>query len=109
MADAPAPIRSLYAEDSEFRDLLGMFVDELPERVAKIRATLADGDRQMLLVLTHQLKGAGGGYGFAPITQASRALEAVMEQGAQAGDDEATALRQAVDDLAAICQRVIAE
>lgn len=78
------PIRSIYEDDPDMLDIVREFADELPERVASIEELLQSGELEELRRLAHQLKGAGGGYGFAKITEMAALLEAALKQGADA-------------------------
>jgi PAS domain S-box-containing protein len=62
-------------DDPVLRDCLPGFVQGLPEQVAKISAALQLGNRKELAVLVHQLKGAGGLFGFPGITARAKAAE----------------------------------
>jgi CheY-like chemotaxis protein/HPt (histidine-containing phosphotransfer) domain-containing protein len=73
-------LRSAYAEDAEMQGVLSEFVAALPHRVADAQELLLEKDWQGLRRLTHRIKGAGGGYGFAEITHsAARANRALIE------------------------------
>ena len=84
------PIRSALAGDPDLAELLPLFVAELPQQVSRLLNLLEQRNLQELRRLVHQIKGAGGGYGFQPITDlagaaerrilADEALEAVEEQ-----------------------------
>ncbi len=50
--------------------------------MAALEESLAQGDLPQIQVLAHQLKGAGGGYGFPQITEAADALENAVREGA---------------------------
>ena len=50
----------MLASDPEMAELVALFVDELPTRVAAIQQAAADGDWLQVRLLAHQLKGAGG-------------------------------------------------
>lgn len=74
-------IHSLLADDPDFRDLLEMFVAELPDRVASIQTALAASDSAALRRVAHQLKGACGGYGFPTLTNDAAAIEHSIDRG----------------------------
>jgi len=76
------PIRSIYEADPEMLEIVREFARELPERVAKLEGLLADHALSELQTLAHQLKGAGGGYGFAQITEVAGRLEQALKSGA---------------------------
>ncbi|QDU73009.1 Hpt domain-containing protein [Mucisphaera calidilacus] len=100
MSQVPEPLLSEFADDPDMRELVEMFVEELPGRVSSIEAALAEGLLEDLARLSHQLKGAAGGYGFMPITDAAREVEALAKSGA-----ELDALRGEVDALLGLCRR----
>lgn len=75
------PIRSIYADDPDMQELVEEFVSELPERARRLEEILDEADLVELQRLAHQLKGAGGGYGFPQITEAAAALEMGLKGG----------------------------
>ena len=66
-------------------EIVREFVSELPDRVAALEACVESGDMAKLQTLAHQLKGAGGGYGFPQITEAAARLESDLKGGAEVG------------------------
>jgi CheY-like chemotaxis protein/HPt (histidine-containing phosphotransfer) domain-containing protein len=98
-ADPASSLPSTYAGDPDMIDVIRRFVSSLPERVAAMRS--AEG--ASLQRLAHQLKGAAGGYGFAPITDAAARVEEAL-----VGGGAAEQVRQLLDDLFALCGRAIA-
>lgn len=94
------PLISDLADDADMIDLVEEFVGTLPGRVEAIQAAWAQSDLDTLTSLAHQLKGAGGGFGFSPITDAACQLElAAREELAPA------TLTGLVDELVATCRR----
>lgn len=99
----PEPLRSEFADDPEMSELIGFFVEELPERLDRLMDSWRDQRFEELQRIAHQLKGASGGYGFSPVGEAAARLEnsikteAAMEQ-----------LQQDVDSLLNLCRRVSA-
>lgn len=75
LAGAGQPIKSIYADEADFQDLLKYFVEVLPERQLELQAGLEEGDIYLLKSVAHQLKGAGGGYGFPGLTERAQHLE----------------------------------
>lgn len=74
----PEQCRYVYselAEDPDLRDLIQLFVEEMPYRAAMYEELFRAGDFEELRRAIHQLKGAAGSYGFAPITEAAATLE----------------------------------
>jgi histidine phosphotransfer protein HptB len=93
-------IYSPLAADPDMAQLVALFVDELPARVAAIRQAADGADWSHVRLLAHQLKGAGGSYGFPQITAAAGALERACKE--QLGNDE---LASALQQFAAVCGR----
>jgi len=74
-------LRSQLENEPSVKRLLDKFIDRLPERVCTITSLLQVEDLTALRQAVHQLKGAGGGYGFPTITeQAARAESRIMAQ-----------------------------
>jgi len=90
---------SEFADDPDMQPLLAEFVGELPERVSHMNVLAAAGDYAALGRLAHQLKGAGGGYGYPAITEAA----AVLERAARDPSVEAAAVAAAVVGLTQLC------
>ncbi len=72
------PLRSVYSNDPEMRELVDFFVEDLTRRVQAMRAALDCMDVARLRALAHQLSGTASGYGFPPIGDAARNLEAQL-------------------------------
>ena len=62
-------------EDPDLAELANSFADALPARVQSIAECVEHGDREAVVRLTHQLKGAAGSYGFPIISDVARQLE----------------------------------
>ena len=62
----------------EMKQLTANFVEELPSRMARINAALADQQWAELRTLMHQLKGASGGYGFPDLGKMAGRIEAII-------------------------------
>ena len=84
-------IRSIYEDDPDMIDIVREFANELPGRAESVESLLQQGDLDELQRLAHQLKGAGGGYGFAPVTEVAAALEQALKDGVDATALEARA------------------
>jgi CheY-like chemotaxis protein len=68
-------LRSEFATDQEMLDVLNEFVSGLPEQVKKLNDLVEQGNLDELRRAVHQIKGAGGGYGFPTLTQCAAAAE----------------------------------
>jgi HPt (histidine-containing phosphotransfer) domain-containing protein len=69
------PIYSTYHEEEDFRELLEDFVDNAAGRREVLQASYSDGEIDTVRVQAHQLKGAGGGYGFDGLSDLAARLE----------------------------------
>jgi HPt (histidine-containing phosphotransfer) domain-containing protein len=76
------PLRSQYQDDPDMRDLVREFAAGLPARAAELERLFAEEQCSELARIAHQLKGAGGGYGFPLITERAAALESSLKQDA---------------------------
>jgi|GEM_PF-2677703 len=94
-----APIVSELS-DPDMTDLVEMFVQELPDKIAALQQATSDQDLTQLAGLAHQLKGAAGGYGFPSITDAAKALETRAR-----ANDDFDAIATSLQDLADLCGR----
>ena len=98
------PLYSDLSTDPEMLELVEMFVDELPDRVAAIEQAVKQANLADLAKLSHQLKGAGGGYGFSSITEAA----AVVEKQAKSQAD-INAVQESLAELIALCNRATSQ
>ncbi|MFG0330252.1 MAG: ATP-binding protein [Phycisphaerales bacterium] len=96
------PLLSEFADEEDMVELIDGFLGELPDRLYKLDQAAREADLAVIASLAHQLKGAAGGYGFTPITEASRSLE----QRAKSGDP-IEEVRDAVAELRKLCQRAV--
>lgn len=100
-AGDPEIIRSPYANDPDVAEVLAQFVAGLPAQVESMSRAAQAGRREELQRLAHRLKGAGGSYGYPPLTEAARCLE----EAARAGDVEAADM--AIGRLTAMSRAVV--
>jgi HPt (histidine-containing phosphotransfer) domain-containing protein len=70
--------------DPEFDDLKREFLSEAEEKIREIESLVSDSApkeaRDRMIYLAHQLKGAGGSYGFPSISADAAALESALEK-----------------------------
>jgi len=76
-----APLLSEFADDPDMGELVELFLAELPDRVAALERAMRARDAEMISHLAHQLKGAGGGYGYPAITDNALLLERAAREG----------------------------
>jgi len=94
-------IYSCLAGDSDLKDIVDQFSQELPKRAAAILAHLNSKDWESLCRTAHQLKGAAGSYGFELISPCAGRLEAAVRDG-----EQEEAVRKIIDELTDLCGRV---
>ena len=95
------PIYSSLGGDPDLGELVEMYVDEMPERIASLEQAFSSGDRESLQRAAHQLKGAGESYGFSQLTP----LAATVEYSVRDGDPE-EAIQKSLEELVGVCRRV---
>jgi len=86
--------------DPDLEDLIPGFLQNRARDVGSIRDLLKQRDYDAIKILGHSMKGAGGGYGFDPITD----FGARIEQAATAADEGA--ISEAVEQLDDYLSRV---
>jgi len=99
-----APCYSVLSGDPEMAELLALFVSELPLRLAEIRQAAQGHNLQEVRRLAHQLRGAGGSYGFPLLTTAAARVEDIAREQTSIKD-----LRAALDQLTAVSERLRAK
>lgn len=99
--DTPTVIYSEYESEPAIAEILGVFTDSLTAMIADMRSAMQGGDDRRLTSLAHQLKGAGGGYGYPMLT----AVAAQLEQAAKEQDWEIAAAY--VAKIESLCAAVL--
>ena len=97
------PVRSAFADDPDMRELVVEFVASLDQRISQLHALLLEGDTAGLQRVAHQLKGAGGGYGFDAISGLAGEVERALED-----DLSLEEVRARVQRLVVMCRRAAA-
>jgi HPt (histidine-containing phosphotransfer) domain-containing protein len=92
---------SSLGQDPELVDLVQQFVDELPSRIMQLHESLESHRLGEVARFAHQLKGAGGSYGFPQLTSYAERLERLAKQLA----DE-MAVRSALNDLVEVTSKL---
>lgn len=86
--------------DDEFVELQKEFLAEAREKVSELKKLCGDGgpgsedDRARVMNLTHQLKGAGGSYGYSGISNEAAAMEEALETEPASFEDAARHLEK---------------
>ncbi len=94
METAPTQHQSELANDPDMQQLVQDYVAGLPHQVKALQDLLQSNDLKELGRLAHQLKGAGGGYGFPQITKLAAAADRLIKQG-----EPFESISRQVDDL----------
>ena len=94
-------IYSALAADPDLAELVEMFVDEMPQRIATLVEHYDSGNWDALGRTAHQLKGAVGSYGFHELTPYAAALEQAVRGGGS--QDE---IQQCLEQLIQHCRMV---
>lgn len=94
------PLYSIFGIDPDLEELVEIFVEELPHRLASFRDLLARGEWDALGRAAHQLKGSVGSYGFDQLTPSLQRLESLAKERAPA------AIELALSEVVEICGRV---
>jgi HPt (histidine-containing phosphotransfer) domain-containing protein len=68
-------VSQLLVDAPDLRDVVEEFIQGLGGRIEELRTAYAQLDWERLRTLAHQLKGAGGSYGYPPISQLAAQME----------------------------------
>jgi HPt (histidine-containing phosphotransfer) domain-containing protein len=93
-------IVSQYADDAGLAPIIKEFVSCLSDRTTAMRDHLSSGNFPDLERLAHQLRGAGGSYGYPTLTGLAEALE----EAARARDGERG--QKVLSELEALCEAI---
>jgi HPt (histidine-containing phosphotransfer) domain-containing protein len=94
------PLHSEYAEDPDLREIVMVFVDQLPNRVLAVKKAFEARDLATLKTLTHQMRGSAGGYGFGQIGTMAAQIELEL----LGEESNLSLIQERIEDLAQICQ-----
>ncbi|PKB56828.1 MAG: Hpt domain-containing protein [SAR202 cluster bacterium Casp-Chloro-G3] len=79
--------------DPDIADLIPGYLKNLQEDMGSILGSLEQGDYETVRILSHSMKGSGGGYGFDAITDIGNSLELAAKE------QDATVIRNMVNQL----------
>lgn len=100
-AERSRVIRSTFADDPDMEMAIFEFVESLPARMTTAVNFLQDQNYAELQRLVHQLKGAGGGYGFPQITEIADRVERQI-----ANADPAAEIMDGIEQLGEIISSI---
>ena len=86
--------------DPDLEELIPGFLENRVRDISNLKNAVGSRDFETLRSVGHSLKGVGGGYGFARITE----LGAALETAAKSGD--LAAISQHIEELADYLQKV---
>jgi signal transduction histidine kinase/DNA-binding NarL/FixJ family response regulator len=94
-------ITSTYSDDSDMIDAIAQFVEDLPRQVRELQNLVNEANLPQLQTKMHQLKGAGGGYGFDEVTRLAGAAEQSIKD-----NRDVEQVRSNVESLLATIRRI---
>lgn len=94
-------IYSRLGSDPDYADILNLFVEEMPARVAKLLRDLDEGNWDELQQTAHQLKGAAGSYGFELLSPSANRVELALRD-----NESEEQIRESVLELVNLCGRI---
>lgn len=97
------PIKSTLSNDPDMIELIQMYVEEMPERIAELERSWQGTRLDELTRFAHQLKGASAGYGFEQVGDAA----AKLEQTLRLGIPDMERIKTELDELVSLCGRTI--
>ncbi|MFN0012725.1 MAG: Hpt domain-containing protein [Phycisphaerales bacterium] len=101
-----SPLRSQFVDDTDMREIVEMFVSGMPEKIAALGQLWEQQRLDDLKRLAHQLKGAGGGYGFPTVGEAAGRVESSIDAMAYGSGAKVEQLRAQFEDLITLCRSV---
>ncbi|MBX7168404.1 MAG: Hpt domain-containing protein [Pirellulales bacterium] len=99
--ELPEAFYSSLAADPDMSELVDMFVDEMPDRIASLQAQYDAANWTELGRLAHQMKGAAGSYGFNQLTPFAARLEGTVKE-----HKPETEIQSALSELTELCRRI---
>ncbi len=96
------PIHSCLENDPIVKRILQDYVSELPNHVNRLATSLENHELAELRILVHQLRGSGGGYGFAEISRLAAQAEDAID-GNEPLDQTAAEVRSLIELIRRVC------
>jgi HPt (histidine-containing phosphotransfer) domain-containing protein len=100
-------LTSEFATDPAMAELTIAFVNELPGRIDALQAAADAASIKTLIELTHQLKGAAGGYGYGPIGAAAGRIEHRLRTVGPHGSAAVSGVKQDLAELIELCRAAL--
>jgi HPt (histidine-containing phosphotransfer) domain-containing protein len=106
-ATAGGPLTSVLSTDPDMAEIVAEFASEMPGRIEQLTKSWDQQQLDVVQRLSHQLKGAAGGYGFPQISDAAGKLEQSLVALSGAGlESDIARLRTLYGELVSLCKRV---
>ena len=96
------PVYSSYRDEEDFQELLEEFLQSAQVRRHELQSSFLAGEIDAVRAQAHQLKGAGGGYGFEGLSVLAAQLENVCKYSDSSPEEIAPLLDDLVDYLSRI-------
>lgn len=95
-------LRSLNPEDNDefLREIIGIFLEDTPQRIAELETSLAEGDANRFTRAAHSIKGSSANLGATELRAAAERLEHHSRQDGLGGVDSMIAEIKAAYDRA---------
>lgn len=96
-----SPLISEYADDPDMAEIVEDFTRGLGDTISRLRGAVEQRDLTLIRRIGHQMKGAGGGYGFPSLSIVGADLEEAVNINNDLGDE----ILVAVDAFISTCER----
>jgi len=93
-------VSDLMGEDEEFNQAIFKFINGLYEIQKKINSYYKTNDNENLKAVIHQLKGAGGAFGFLPLSTTARQVEVALQ------NEDIRGIVFAIEEINTLCERI---
>jgi len=103
VCDLDDALISEFVDDPDMGEIIEMFVDGLTDRISQLDDALDRADFATLARVTHQLKGAAGGYGYPTISELAAEAERLAKS-----EGPLPELTSMLNSLVLLCRRAIA-
>jgi HPt (histidine-containing phosphotransfer) domain-containing protein len=100
METITSPIYSVLGNHPDLKELVGLFVAEMPDRISHLLDRLDASDWEGVRRAVHQLKGSAGSYGFEPISRSAGQVEEAIRESRPEEH-----IRRSVEELVELCRR----
>ena len=68
-------LRKIIHVDQDFAEIVPLFLEDIEQQIVNMQQALENSDFEFITSITHQIKGAGGGYGLDEVSEFSKMIE----------------------------------